>query len=42
MDGFGIQERLSAGGIERPVIFLTGIGDVPASVRAMKAARSTS
>ena len=37
MDGFGIQERLSAGGIERPVIFLTGIGDVPASVRAMKA-----
>ena len=37
MDGFGIQERLSAGGIERPVIFLTGIGDIPASVRAMKA-----
>jgi FixJ family two-component response regulator len=37
MDGFGIQERLSAGGVDRPVIFLTGIGDIPASVRAMKA-----
>jgi FixJ family two-component response regulator len=37
MDGFGLQEQLSAGGIIRPVIFLTGIGDIPASVRAMKA-----
>jgi FixJ family two-component response regulator len=37
MDGFGLQERLSAGGIARPVIFLTGIGDIPATVRAMKA-----
>jgi FixJ family two-component response regulator len=37
IDGFGILERLSAGGVARPVIFLTGIGDVPSSVRAMKA-----
>jgi FixJ family two-component response regulator len=26
-----------AGGIERPVIFITGKGDIPTSVRAMKA-----
>ena len=37
LDGFGIQERVATGGIERPVIFLTGIGDIPMSVRAMKA-----
>jgi FixJ family two-component response regulator len=37
MDGFGVQASLAAGGIERPVIFLTGTGDIPASVRAMKA-----
>jgi FixJ family two-component response regulator len=37
IDGFGILERLSVGGVARPVIFLTGIGDVPSSVRAMKA-----
>lgn len=36
LDGFAIQERLSAGG-GWPVIFITGIGDIPASVRAMKA-----
>ncbi|MBP7002180.1 response regulator [Amaricoccus sp.] len=37
MDGFGVQESLAAGGADRPVIFLTGAGDIPASVRAMKA-----
>jgi FixJ family two-component response regulator len=37
MDGFAVQQRLSAGYLERPIIFLTGIGDIPASVRAMKA-----
>jgi FixJ family two-component response regulator len=37
IDGFGIQETLSAGLAERPVIFLTGRGDIPASVKAMKA-----
>jgi FixJ family two-component response regulator len=37
MDGFAVQQRLSAGYLERPIIFLTGIGDIQASVRAMKA-----
>jgi FixJ family two-component response regulator len=37
MDGFGIAERLAAGGGGRPLIFLTGTGDIPKSVRAMKA-----
>ena len=37
MDGFAVQQSLSAGGVERAVIFLTGTGDIPASVRAMKA-----
>jgi FixJ family two-component response regulator len=36
MDGFGIQNEL-AGVAARPVVFLTAMGDVPASVRAMKA-----
>jgi FixJ family two-component response regulator len=33
-DGFAVQRELDACG--RPVIFLTGQGDIPASVRAMK------
>jgi FixJ family two-component response regulator len=37
MDGFGIQQALAAPGTVPPVIFLTGTGDIPASVRAMKA-----
>jgi FixJ family two-component response regulator len=37
MDGFGIQQTLSSAHTDRPVIFLTGCGDIPASVRAMKA-----
>ena len=37
MDGFEVQQKLAAGGSERSVIFLTGLGDIPASVRAMKA-----
>lgn len=37
MDGFGLQESLSSPGIGPPAIFLTGTGDIPASVRAMKA-----
>jgi FixJ family two-component response regulator len=37
IDGFGVQETLSAGLAGRPVIFLTGRGDIPASVKAMKA-----
>lgn len=37
MDGFGIQDALADLGTVLPVIFLTGTGDIPASVRAMKA-----
>jgi FixJ family two-component response regulator len=37
MDGFEVQQKLAAGASERSVIFLTGMGDIPASVRAMKA-----
>ncbi len=36
MGGLEIQERLSSEGIYRPVIFLTGNGDIPTTVRAMK------
>jgi FixJ family two-component response regulator len=37
IDGFGIQDALSSGLMDRPIIFLTGRGDIPASVKAMKA-----
>jgi FixJ family two-component response regulator len=37
LDGLQLQEALHAGGIERPVIFVSGGGDIPTSVRAMKA-----
>jgi FixJ family two-component response regulator len=35
--GLDLQEELAAAGLNLPVIFLTGYGTVPASVRAMKA-----
>jgi FixJ family two-component response regulator len=37
MDGFAVQQHLATGDVERPVIFLTGVGDIPSSVQAMKA-----
>jgi FixJ family two-component response regulator len=37
LDGLELQQALTASGVERPVIFLTGRGDIPTSVRAMKA-----
>ena len=37
LDGLQAQAALEARGVEMPVIFLTGHGDVPMSVRAMKA-----
>ena len=36
-DGLELQEALAAAGIQRPVIFITGHGDVATTVRAMKA-----
>jgi FixJ family two-component response regulator len=35
--GLKLQEELAARGINIPIIFITGYGDVPAAVRAMKA-----
>jgi FixJ family two-component response regulator len=40
LDGLGLQEALLARGSVLPILFLTGRGDVPASVRAMKAGAS--
>jgi FixJ family two-component response regulator len=37
LDGLDLQAALGAAGIPRPVIFLTGKGDIPTSVRAMQA-----
>ena len=37
MDGLAVQREFVTWGIERPIIFLTGRGTVPASVEAMKA-----
>jgi FixJ family two-component response regulator len=37
LDGLALQQALAVGGQQRPVIFLTGKGDIPTSVRAMKA-----
>ena len=37
LDGLQLQHVLATGGTQRPIIFLTGKGDVPTSVRAMKA-----
>ena len=36
MSGLELQERLAADGVPIPVIVLTGHGDVPAAVRALK------
>jgi FixJ family two-component response regulator len=37
LNGLELQERMIERGSHRPIIFLTGYGDVPTSVRAMKA-----
>jgi FixJ family two-component response regulator len=37
LDGMALQQALTAKGSQRPVIFLTGRGDIPTSVRAMRA-----
>jgi FixJ family two-component response regulator len=37
LDGLHLQRMLSAGRFDRPIIFITGRGDIPMSVRAMKA-----
>ena len=37
LNGLELQTTLAGQGVERPIIFLTGTGDIPASVQAMKA-----
>lgn len=37
LDGLALQKALVSRGIDLPVLFLTGRGDIPMSVRAMKA-----
>ncbi len=37
LDGMELQHRLTRGGVLVPIVFLTGHGDIPTSVRAIKA-----
>src|SRR5580693_2152235 len=37
LDGFELQDQLARRDIQIPIIFLTGHGDIPMSVRAIKA-----
>jgi FixJ family two-component response regulator len=37
LNGLELQQALVASGCDRPVVFLTGRGDIPTSVRAMQA-----
>jgi FixJ family two-component response regulator len=37
IDGLVVQERLRQSGVDLPIVFLTGHGDIPMSVRAIKA-----
>jgi len=37
LDGLGLQRRLAEAGVVCPIVFLTGHGDIPKSVEAMKA-----
>ena len=37
LDGLALQKRIAADRIDMPIIFITGHGDVPMSVQAMKA-----
>ncbi len=39
LSGLDLQRELAAHGIKLPIIFITGYGDIPMSVRAMKAGR---
>jgi FixJ family two-component response regulator len=37
LSGLDLQQRMAEGGLEIPIVFLTGHGDIPASVQAIKA-----
>ena len=36
MNGLDVQRRLAAAGVSTPIIFITGHGDIPMTVKAMK------
>ena len=36
LDGLQLQQALAVSGCARPIVFITGRGDIPTSVRAMK------
>jgi FixJ family two-component response regulator len=40
LNGLDVQERLAADQRAMPIIFITGLGDIPTTVRAMKAGAS--
>lgn len=37
LDGLALQRELSQSGMALPIVFVTGVGDIPSSVRAIKA-----
>jgi FixJ family two-component response regulator len=37
LSGLELQKQMTEGGVETPIVFLTGHGDITASVKAMKA-----
>jgi FixJ family two-component response regulator len=37
LDGLALQSELSKAGIALPIVFVTGVGDIPSSVKAIKA-----
>src|SRR3712207_2374732 len=37
LNGLDLQERIAADRIDMPIIFITGYGDIPMTVKAMKA-----
>ena len=37
LSGLDLQKRMAEAGVEIPIVFLTGHGDIPATVQAMKA-----
>jgi len=37
LSGLDLQKRMAEGNLEIPIVFITGHGDIPASVQAMKA-----
>lgn len=37
LSGLDLQKRMAEAGLQTPIVFLTGHGDIPASVKAMKA-----